>query len=89
MRELGDHTSSSDEGVQGEAVPMTITKAMCAEEGVGRASGEGGAGGRSSLKGAIAVSAEEVRIRENHPLCSSFRYGLRELGDGMPLLDGL
>ena len=31
---MGDHTSSSNEGVQGEAVPMTIRKAMCAEEGV-------------------------------------------------------
>ena len=87
MRELGDHTSSSNEGVQGEAVPMTIRKAMCAEEGVGRASGEGGAGGRSSLEGVIAVSAEEVVSRDKFALCSSFRYGLRELGDGMPLLE--
>ena len=70
---MGDHTSSSNEGVQGEAVPMTIRKAMCAEEGVGRASGEGGAGGRSSLKGVIAVSAEEPRDLERIALCSCFR----------------
>ena len=73
MRELGDHTSSSNEGVQGEAVPMTIRKAMCAEEGVGRASSEGGAGGRSSLEGVIAVSAEEPRDLERIALCSCFR----------------
>ena len=73
MRELGDHTSSSNEGVQGEAVPMTIRKAMCAEEGVKRASSEAGAGGRSSLKGAIAVSAEEVGSRGKFALCSCFR----------------
>jgi hypothetical protein len=73
VRELGGHESSSNEGVQGEAVPMTIRKAMCAEEGVKRASSEAGAGGRSSLKGAIAVSAEEVSTREYHPLCPSFR----------------
>ena len=40
---------------------------MCAEEGVGRASGEGGAGGRSLLEGVIAVSAEEVGTRGYHP----------------------